>query len=233
MVDMSELPCACPCCGHCFEQFQPHKGRDNAKCPRCKARERHRLLWLYLKNKTNLFHDRLRVLHFAPEEWFKALSSLPKLDYLSADLEPGRAMVAMDITRMPLPDNSVDVIICSHVLEHVPDDRGAMREMYRVLTTGGWAIIMVPKKTARQKTLEDFSVVSDEGRARLFGQADHVRRYGSDIKNRLEEAGFDAKPEYYTTELSAETIKRYGLKPRFGGPMFLCVKPPETNRPLK
>src|SRR5262249_42077664 len=157
------------------EKFQPHKGRENAKCPRCKARERHRLLWLYLKNKTNLFHDRLRVLHFAPERWFEALSSLPKLDYLSADLDPGRAMVAMDITRIPLPDNSVDAIICSHVLEHVVDDRGAMREMYRILTTGGWATILVPIKSTLQTTLEDFTVVSPEERALLFGQADHVR----------------------------------------------------------
>src|SRR5262249_9380062 len=107
MVYIIEPPFACPCCGGCFQQFQPHKGRKNAKCPRCKARERHRLLWLYLKNKTNLFRDNLRVLHFAPEPWFKELSTLPNLDYLSADLEPGRAMIAMDITRITLPDHSV------------------------------------------------------------------------------------------------------------------------------
>jgi SAM-dependent methyltransferase len=228
MGDMSELPYTCPCCGECFEKFQPHKGRESAKCPRCKARERHRLLWLYLKNKTNLFHDRLRVLHFAPERWFKGLSSFPKLDYLSADLEPGRAMVTMDITQISLPDNSVDAIICSHVLEHVADDRGAMREMYRVLATGGWATILVPIKSTQQTTLEDFSVVSPEERTLLFGQADHVRRYGSDIKNRLEEAGFAVKPEDYTRELSGEVIKRYGLKPLYGGPIFRCVKPQET-----
>jgi len=140
MRDLDKQLFSCPCCGKSFGKFQAHKGREKAKCPRCKARERHRLLWLYLENKTNLFHDKLRVLHFAPERWFKALGTLPNLDYLSADLEPGRAMIAMDITEIPLSDHSVDVIICSHVLEHVIDDRRAMREMYRVLCTGGSAV---------------------------------------------------------------------------------------------
>jgi SAM-dependent methyltransferase len=208
--------------------FQTHKGREKAKCPRCKARERHRLLWLYLKNKTNLFHDKLRVLHFAPERWFKALGTLPNLDYLSADLEPGRAMIAMDITEIPLSDHSVDVIICSHVLEHVIDDRRAMREMYRVLCTGGWAVILVPMRSNQQETFENPAVVCPEERTRLFGQADHCRRYGSDIHNRLEETGFAVKPEYYTRELSGQAIKRYGLKPVQGGPIYLCVKPKKS-----
>jgi SAM-dependent methyltransferase len=225
MRDLAKLPFTCPCCGECFEKFQTHKQRENAKCPRCKARERHRLLWLYLKNKTNLFHDNLRVLHFAPEPWFKALSTLPNLDYLSADLEPGRAMIAMDITRILLRDHSVDAIICSHVLEHVIDDRRAMREMYRVLSTGGWAIILVPIRSTQQKTLEDPAVVSPEERTRLFGQADHCRRYGSDVQSRLEETGFAVKREDYTRELSEQAIKRYGLKPLHGGPIYLCTKP--------
>src|SRR5262249_10332180 len=111
MRNTGEPQFTCPCCGECFEKFQPHKGRENAKCPKCKSRERHRFLWLYLKHKTNLFHDRLRVLHFAPERWFQALGSLHNLEYLSVDLVPGRAMVAADITQLPLRDNSFDVII--------------------------------------------------------------------------------------------------------------------------
>jgi hypothetical protein len=102
-----------------------------------------------------------------------------------------------------------------------------MREMYRVLTTGGWATILVPLKSTQQTTFEDFRVVSPEERALLFGQADHVRRYGSDIKSRLEEPGFAVKPEDYTRELSGDVIKTYGLKPLHGGLIFLCVKPPE------
>jgi len=229
MWDLAKLPFTCPCCGECFEKFQTHKRRENAKCPRCKARERHRLLWLYLKHKTNLFQDNLRVLHFAPERWFKALSTLPNLDYLSADLEPGRAMIAMDITEIPLRDHSVDAIICSHVLEHVMDDRRAMREMSRVLSTSGWALILVPMRSNEQKTFEDPSVVLAEERTRLFGQADHCRRYGSDIQNRLEEAGFAVKPEDYTRELSEPAIKRLGLKPLHGGLIYRCTKPQKTT----
>jgi SAM-dependent methyltransferase len=175
-----------------------------------------------LKLKTNLFHDSLRVLHFAPERWFKALSSLPNLEYLSADLEPGRAMVAMDITQMPLRDESVDVILCSHVLEHVPDDRRAMREMHRVLRPGGWALVLVPIVVNQQTTFEDPDVVSPEERTRLFGQADHVRRYGRDIKNRLEDAGFAVTPENYTQELSEETRYRHGLKRVDREYIYLC-----------
>jgi ubiquinone/menaquinone biosynthesis C-methylase UbiE len=134
-------------------------------------------------------------------------------------------MVAMDITRLLLRDNCFDVIICSHVLEHVPDDRAAMREMYRVLRKGGWAAILVPTRTGQVKTFEDPGVVSPEERTRLFGQADHVRRYGQDVKNRLEEAGFAVKPEDITRELTEEAIKRYGLKPRYGGHVYLCIKP--------
>ena len=228
MRDLAEPPFTCPCCGESFEEFQPHKGRKNSKCPRCKARERHRLLWLYLKNKSNLFCDRLRVLHFAPERWFKALGSLPNLDYLSADLQPGKAMIAMDITRIPFRDNSVYAIICCHVLEHVIDDRSAMKEMYRVLSPGGWAVIVVPSKSSCQTTLEDPAVVSPDERTRLFGQADHVRLYGSDIKDRLEETGFAVKREDYTRELSDEAIKRYGLKPLHGGYIYRCVKSQKT-----
>src|SRR5262249_39820250 len=158
-----------------------HKGRQNAICPNCKARGRHRLLWLYLKQKTNLFHDKLKLLHFAPERCFQALASLPNLDYLSADLEPGKAMVSMDITVMSLGNDSFNVILYSYCLEHVEDDRAAMSEMYRVLRPGGWAAIMVPTSRRQDVTLEDPSVVSPEERTRLFGQANHVRRYGRDI----------------------------------------------------
>ncbi len=135
----------------------------------------------------------------------------------------------MDITRIPLHDHSVDAIICSHVLEHVIDDRRAMREMYRVLSTCGWAVIVVPMRSNQQKTFEDPAVVLPEERTRLFGQADHCRRYGSDIQNRLEEAGFAVKPEDYTRELSEQEIKRFGLKPLHGGLIYRCTKPQKTT----
>src|SRR5262249_15782570 len=123
---------------------------------------------------------------------------------------------------MPLRDESVDVILCSHVLEHVADDRRAMREMHRVLRPGGWAIVLVPIRKNQQTTFEDPDVVSPEERTRLFGQADPVRRYGRDIKTRLEDAGFAVTPENYTQELSEETRYRHGLKPVHGDYIYLC-----------
>ena len=104
-----------------------------------------------------------------------------------------------------------------------------MREISRVLSTSGWALILVPMRSNEQKTFEDPAVVSPEERTRLFGQADHLRRYGSDIQNRLEEAGFAVKPEDYTRELSEPAIKRFGLKPLHGGLIYRCTKPQKTT----
>jgi SAM-dependent methyltransferase len=198
--------------------------RQNAKCPRCGASERHRHLWLYLRNRTNLFSKRLRVLHFGPE-WAieKRLRRCPSLDYTSADLDPDRAMVRMDITDIPRPDESFDVALCSHVLEHVPDDGKAMSELYRILKPAGWAIVMVPIDHERAQTYEDPSIVSPEDRERLFWQADHVRLYGRDFKERLEQAGFEVSIESYRPEPAKDVMRRYGLKP--DDEIYLCKKP--------
>ena len=182
----------CPCCGWHLQKLIPYGLvlRQNALCPRCGSLERHRLLWLYFRDRTNLFTDRLRLLHFAPERIFETVfKSLDNLDYITADLYSDSAMVKMDITDITYEDDSFDAIICSHVLEHIMDDRKAMREMLRVLKPGGWAIIMVP--ISRDVTFEDPSIVTPEDRERFFGQWDHVRFYGQDIKDRLESAGFD------------------------------------------
>jgi len=202
----------CSCCGWSFRKFLAFgvNPRPNALCPRCQALERHRLLWLYFGDQTNLFNDNLNVLHIAPERVFeKKLKQLKNLDYITADLDPGRAMVQMDITNISYEDNFFDVILCSHVLEHVPDDRKAMRELYRVLKPGGWAILQVP--ILRDKTFEDFSITKPEDRKRVFGQSDHVRVYGKDYKDRLEEAGFRVKVDDYVKRLGADKIKQYAL----------------------
>lgn len=203
----------CPCCSWNFRKFLTHGviPRSNALCPRCRALERHRLLWLYFKDQTNIFHDNLRVLHFAPERVFeKKLKRMRNLDYITADLDPRRAMIQMDITNIPYEDNSFGVILCSHVLEHIPDDRKAMRELYRVLKPGGWAILQVP--IIRDKTFEDFSITKPEDRERVFGQWDHVRAYGKDYKDRLEKAGFKVRVDDYVKRLGADKIKKYALK---------------------
>ena len=214
----------CPCCGWRFRKLLPYgnKKRLNVGCPRCNSAERHRLLWLYLKNKTNLFSDNLKVLHFAPEYIFqKTLRFMSNLDYISVDLNSPSAMVKMDITNILYKDNSFDVILCSHVLEHVVDDRKAMRELFRVLKPGGWGILQVP--ILRDKTFEDPSIVSPEDRERIFGQKDHVRKYGLDYKDRLEGAGFTVKVDEYIRELGVHSVRTYGLKGN--ETIYFCTKP--------
>jgi SAM-dependent methyltransferase len=181
-------------------------------------------MWLYLERKTNLLVDRLRVLHFAPERIFEErLRSRSNLDYVSTDLSRARADVKADITDLPFPDDSFDVILCSHVLEHVVEDGKAMRELYRVLRPGGWALVLVPIDFSRNTTFEDATIVTPADRERLFGQADHVRIYGRDFTARLEEAGFDVRVEDVRRELGESEARRYGLRPR-NPDLHLCLK---------
>jgi SAM-dependent methyltransferase len=219
----------CPCCGGTFRKFMPTikpvgPNRSNERCPSCGARDRNRHLWLYLVNKTNLLADPLRVLHFAPERVLeKKLKPLPNLDYVSTDLERQRADVKADITDLPFPDDSFDVILCSHVLEHVVEDRKGMRELYRVLKPGGWALVLVPIDSRRDETFEDPTILAPRDRERAFGQADHVRIYGGDFKARLEEAGFTVRVEDHRRELGEARARRYGLRPK-NPDLHLCSK---------
>lgn len=206
---------SCPCCYGSFRNFLPFgvdKIRLNAMCPKCSSLERHRLLWLYLQNKTNLLKDKLKVLHFAPEYIFqKKFKTLPNLQYISADLNSPSAMVRCDITSIPYSDESFDVVLCIDVLEHIPQDRVALSEIFRVLKKKGWAILQVPVDHSRDKTFEDPTVISEEERQRVFGHYEHVRIYGLDYKNRLEEAGFKVKVENYISTLNPEIIFKYAI----------------------
>jgi len=219
----SELPFQCPVCEERIPAFLPFgvQNRPGARCPKCGALERHRVLWLYLKNESELFRSSgKRLLHIAPEKLMaEKLQQIPGIDYLSADLDPNLAMVQMDLTDIHYPESSFDYILCSHVLEHIPDDRKAMREMYRVLTKGGWLIVMVP--IHKEPTYEDFSITTEEGRLAAFGQKDHVRRYGIDLKDRLAEAGFDVSVVDYAAAVPADLRKLYNLRPR---EIFVCKK---------
>ena len=212
----------CPCCDSHLRHFI--YSRRNGICPRCDTVDRHRLLWLYLHNCTNIFRDRLRVLHFAPEAIIQEkLRSSPNLEYTSADLDSPLAMVSLDITDIPYSENTFDVILCSHVLEVIPDDRKAMSELYHILKPSGWMLLLAWIDAERSETFEDLRVVDPKERERLFGDCSHVRAYGRDFKDRLEHAGFLVREECYAQELGPTLAQHYGLLVELD--MFHCTKP--------
>lgn len=203
----------CPICGSYVRKFLRFGvvARPDAQCPVCHSLERHRLVWKFFTAQTDLFEpERKRVLHVAPEGAFSRIFEKQKhIDYLTADLYDSDVMVKMDITDVQYPDGAFDVIYCSHVLEHVPEDQKAMRELHRVLASGGWAVLQVPITV--EETFEDPSVTDPKERERLFGQRDHVRRYGPDFEIRLAEAGFEVRTYKAAEVVGAENIERMGI----------------------
>jgi SAM-dependent methyltransferase len=182
----------CPVCGWSFDVFKPAANRPDAVCWRCGSHERHRALWLYLhRERPELLAGARRLLHFAPEHCLEHRLPRPGLEYVTADLDPSKGRLELDVTDLALPDDAFDAILCSHVLEHVPDDRRAMRELQRVLEPGGWCIVMVPIDLGRAVTYEDASITDPAERERHFWQDDHVRLYAPDVADRLRDAGFE------------------------------------------
>lgn len=183
----------CPVCNKQSRKFRPYGivKRDDAQCVHCGALERHRFLWLFLERNTDIFDTKQkRVLHVAPESCYEVrLKKQLGSAYLTSDLYSPSAMVKMDICDIHYDDESFDVIVCNHVLEHVPNDRMAMGELNRVLKKNGWAVLNVP--ITSDKTYEDPSIVTPQARLTAFGQEDHVRRYGPDYLERLRDTGFD------------------------------------------
>jgi SAM-dependent methyltransferase len=203
----------CPVCGGRFRRMRHGRGRRDVQCPRCGSYERVRALWLFLRDQTGLSEGSHRVLHFAPEPSIAAaIEAMPAVEYLSADIEPGVAMEVVDITDIPYPEGSFDAVICSHVLEHVPDDGKAMSEVFRVLRPGGTAWFMQPVDFERAETYEDPSIVTPEARLRAFNQHNHVRVYGRDVRERLAGAGFEVTERRYTEELDPADRARYALQ---------------------
>jgi SAM-dependent methyltransferase len=206
----------CPCCGSQFRAFARAgiPSRPNAECLACGALERHRLEYLYLRNETPLFSGQNhKVLHVAPEPALRrVLASAASIRYVTADLMAHDVDVRMDVTSIPFPDGSFDFILCNHVLEHVPDDRRAMREFHRVLSPDGQAILQVPISMSRVSTFEDSTATKPRERERLFGQYNHVRRYGRDIVDRLLEVGFTVNVEEYGRRLKPELVQRHRLQ---------------------
>lgn len=204
-----------PIDGKSYRKFLPYgygKQRSNALSPGTLSLERHRQMWLYLQNETQFFTEKLKVLHIAPEqEFLRKFKKMKDLNYTSADLFSPIVDVKADILDLPFEDNSFDVIICNHVLEHIVDDRKAMSELYRVMKPGGWGILQVPMKNSLEKTYEDFTITDPKERQKHFGQYDHVRWYGMDYFDRLKSVGFETEINFYSQKFSEADIKRFGL----------------------
>ncbi|MDC3241006.1 class I SAM-dependent methyltransferase [Flavobacteriaceae bacterium] len=205
-----------PIDGSSYRKFLPYgyqKIRENALCPGTLSLERHRLLWLYLDRETSFLNDSLKVLHVAPEQvFYQKFKSFSHWKYTTTDLHSPLADVKADICALPFEDNSYDLILCNHVLEHIPNDRKAMSELYRVLKKGGTLIAQVPLDENRTTTFEDDSITDRKERTKVFGQYDHVRVYGKDYLEFLDQTGFSSKFIAYTEKLPKEEIKRYGLQ---------------------
>lgn len=186
--------------------------RPNALSPSTLSLERHRLMWLYLRDHSDFLTRPASLLHFAPEQCFHArFKKLKHLNYRTADLDSPLADMQVDVQNLPLEDNQFDWVFCNHVLEHVPDDRKALRELYRVLKPGGLLIAQVPQRFDWENTLEDPSITDRAERERLFGQYDHVRMYGRDYPDRLVEAGFRIQLWKAEEVLGSEAVQRYAL----------------------
>lgn len=215
-------PKECPICGHIGIDFRPYPQitHREVECPNCLSHERHRALWLYFKQNSYLLKNGNKVLHFAPEEQFRKLFSKCDIEYHRVDVSDENWYIdeIVDIQDIPYEDNYFDLIYCSHILEHVPDDRKAISELYRVLKPGGTALILVPINGIAfelphnyRRTLEKAKYNTPELREKYYGQFDHVRLYGTDFRERLTEAGFDIKSDDYIKKLGHETIERYAL----------------------
>ena len=206
-----------PIDGKSFKMFLPYgygKQRNNALSPSTLSLERHRLLWLYLQNETDFFTSNVKkkVLHFAPEQaFYKLFRNQKNIDYITTDLFSPLADVKADICNLPFEDNQYDVILCNHVLEHIPDDTKAMQELYRVLKPGGMAILQIPQELNRAITFTDDTITNKKKRAEIFGQYDHVRIYGRDYFDKLRSIGFKVIEEDYTKKISPELVEKYCL----------------------
>jgi SAM-dependent methyltransferase len=206
----------CPVCIQSFRKFLPYgriNPRENALCPNCLSLERHRLMWLYLKERTAFFKSGLQVLHIAPEACFiKRFEKIHGDRYITADIESPLAKVKMDIHQIPFKENTFDVVLCNHVLEHVKDDIKAMNEIQRVLKPDGFAILQVPFfNPVPERTFEDPTITDRQEREKIFGQDDHVRKYGKDYPQRIKRAGFKPLEDPYVDTLEEKIRKKFGL----------------------
>jgi SAM-dependent methyltransferase len=223
----------CPVCRANLRGFSPdpRTGRPDAMCPVCGAMERHRFIWRYLEEETPLGRAELRVLHAAPETCFEQrIRALPGVAYVTMDLEREDVMVKADLQKLDFEDGAFDLVICNHVLEHVADDRAAMRETFRVLGPGGRAIVSVPGPDPAvgfprelERTVEDPAVRTPEQRRRRYGHPGHVRQYGRDLAERLRAVGYRVRFTAYGADFDPTEKARLGVYDSY--PIYDCTRP--------
>ncbi|NHC12615.1 methyltransferase domain-containing protein [Motilibacter deserti] len=201
----------CPACHGRFSRLLPDAGGRLVVCPRCGTLERHRRMILFLRTRTDIGRSPLRVLHVAPEPSIRReLQGLGNLDYVTGDLFVEDVDVRLDVTDIQFKDAVFDVVICSHVLEHVDDDRAAMRELRRVLKPDGWALVDVPCDPSLPAVYEDPTITDPAQRLEHFGQEDHVRCYDvREFLERMRDAGFEVTED--PLEATPEQARRYVL----------------------
>lgn len=229
----------CPFCHGRFSKLLPTGGkfpvykekniigggyRENASCPRCHSTDKERLVFLYIiKNRKSYLSKNIKLLHVAPEKNLsKYLRNKPNIEYLTSDLYNKFVDVKMDVTDIQMPDDSYEVIICNHVLEHVIEDQKAMKELFRILKKGGFAVLQVPISFSMDETYEDDSITDEKQREIHFGQNDHVRIYGKDYVKRLESAGFHVSVVDIEESLEPQEYIKYALNKNER--IFVCEK---------
>lgn len=212
----------CPVCERQFSSWL--RREDNGSCPECGSETRHRFLWLTFCHDANTWEKATELLHLAPELCLQSrLRSDQRLSrYVTADRSAPNADYHTDITALVFADGIFDALICSHVLEHVPDDASAIHELFRVLRPGGVAYIQVPLSRDLEVTDEDFSIVDPAEREKRYGQFDHVRLYGRDFLERLRSVGFIVEEYRVSSRMSGELMRRYGL---WDDSIFVCKRP--------
>lgn len=217
----------CPCCGWSVRAFLEEgsltKRSATGYCPRCNSKARHRRDWLYLQEKTDILTRPKRVLEIAPwRSLSRCFQKLSNVDYASVDLKYAGPHVTTlgDVTNLPFADGCFDVVVCIHVLEHIPDDAQAISELCRILKPDGWALVSVPLLLDRP-TLEDLSITDPAERERLFGEPSHVRYYGTDMIDRLKSAGFHVEMDP-AEDITADRRRLFAL--RDDENVFYCAK---------
>ena len=187
---------SCFCNNKIIGSFAPFNKRSNAQCLTCKSLERHRFVMFYFKKNNYKFE---KTLHIAPEQQLVKLFKSISKNYVCGDIDPSRYridnIIKLDVTNIPFK-NMFNLVFASHILEHIIEDRKAIKQIYDALAVNGKFITLVPQELKSSKTYEDYSIVTEADRLKHFGQRDHVRLYGLDFSQRLKEVGFHVKIHY-------------------------------------